>query len=84
MNDESDAQIEIEHCQENTEKKEEDTVKSMVEKDEPLGQRCERTFITFSDEQTFKAACPWADSKPRPPPPFKICPFTRYFNLFLY
>ena len=37
--------------------------------------RCERTFITFLDEQVFRNVFPQTQQKP---PPRNICPITRY------
>jgi hypothetical protein len=42
--------------------------------------RCERTFITFLDEQVFQNVFPQTQTKP---PTRNICPITRYFFLFL-
>lgn len=46
----------------------------------PTTERCERTFITFSDEATFKKAFP--EKKGTRLKESKICPITRYVILY--
>uniref|UniRef100_T1I978 Vacuolar protein sorting-associated protein 72 homolog n=1 Tax=Rhodnius prolixus TaxID=13249 RepID=T1I978_RHOPR len=54
----------------------EDTIEAESEKYENLGRgRYERTFITFSDESTFRKAFP--ERKPPKPREPRLCPITR-------